>query len=365
MSVGGEAHPGSGAGDGSSEFRLHSHRMPSARISNSTPAPASLSSAADSSALWPAPTTSSRWPANGARSVWSNVCDTWVRGRDANGSGLRANCASPAATTTRAAVSSVPSSSTTRKAPSIPAHRRYPAAIELGHGVALEPHGVLDELLEQQPRLMHRAVIRLGVTIDRQGPLGVRDVRASPARAQDHAGWHVSTPELGWLTKAHRIRAGGAQVRGRGQAMRTCANNDDWLSLSVQGRRSWFVAQLAQRNPVQGIVPDPRRPPFLLEWRRKSAPVGPTLRPRRAGLVASITRASIRIRFDIRPARARARAERPGLATYRGLPGVPGKQSVERAVAGLPVAKHSAQMVANIGLNARVMPDFGSRGVPE
>jgi hypothetical protein len=29
-------------------------------------------------------------------------------------------------------------------------------------------------------------------------------------------------------------------------------------------------------------------------------------------------------------------------------------------VAGLPVAKHSAQMVANIGLNASVMPDFGS-----
>ncbi len=43
-----------------------------------------------------------------------------------------------------------------------------------------------------------------------------------------------------------------------------------------------------------------------------------------------------------------------------GCPVFPANNPWNEPVASLPVAKHSAQMVANIGLNAPVMPDFGS-----
>jgi hypothetical protein len=43
-----------------------------------------------------------------------------------------------------------------------------------------------------------------------------------------------------------------------------------------------------------------------------------------------------------------------------GCPVFPANNPWNEPVAGLPVANHSAQMVANIGLNASVMPDFGS-----
>jgi hypothetical protein len=43
-----------------------------------------------------------------------------------------------------------------------------------------------------------------------------------------------------------------------------------------------------------------------------------------------------------------------------GCPVFPASSPWNQPVDGLPVAKHSAQMVANIGLNAPVMPDFGS-----
>jgi hypothetical protein len=43
-----------------------------------------------------------------------------------------------------------------------------------------------------------------------------------------------------------------------------------------------------------------------------------------------------------------------------GCPVFPANNPWNEPVAGLPVASHSAQMIANIGLNAPVMPDFGS-----
>ena len=43
-----------------------------------------------------------------------------------------------------------------------------------------------------------------------------------------------------------------------------------------------------------------------------------------------------------------------------GCPVFPADNPWNQRVDQLPVAKHSAQMVANIGPNAPVMPDFGS-----
>ena len=88
-----------------------------ARASTSTVALASNRSAADSSALWPAPITTTRRPAKRRRSPCSEAWETSSLGRPANGAGTDGKAASPVATTTRSAWTTSPSSSRSRKLP--------------------------------------------------------------------------------------------------------------------------------------------------------------------------------------------------------------------------------------------------------
>ena len=91
------------------------------RTSRCTPAPASWSSAALSSADCPAPITATSEPANFERSAWLLACDTAAVGSGsppasaASSGGVYVNCTCPAAITTDLVVNTSPDPSVTSK----------------------------------------------------------------------------------------------------------------------------------------------------------------------------------------------------------------------------------------------------------
>src|SRR2546425_309473 len=88
----------------------------------------------------------------------------------------------------------------------------------------LEPEPIANEILDRH-RLGVGEVMEGSIPIEPEATVGIAETRRAWARAQEHAPRHVLRPKLHRLAQDPCFHIAGAEVGGRGQSVRTCADD--------------------------------------------------------------------------------------------------------------------------------------------
>ncbi len=114
---------------------------------------------------------------------------------------------------------------------------RNRAAIELRHGVFLEPFAVVDEVLKRQ-ELVVIDVMFDGIDVERMRTVRARNMRAVPRRAQHHAFGHVPPPKAHRLAEHARRKTGMIEMRGDRESIGTRADDGDLAGIGSSRRHA-------------------------------------------------------------------------------------------------------------------------------
>ena len=187
------------------------------RATTWTAAPLSCSSAADSSADWPAPMTATVRPRNPARSVCAELCVHTEAGSPDSGAGTYAKCSTPTATTTRRASTRSRLARVSSKCPSCAAMLGDQHFFDVEAEPVLEPLSIADEGAQRHGQTVARVRQALlpAESLQRVAAGGIGEVGRETLRLQEHPLRHGRLPQPHGHAEVAEVKARFAQVRGQ------------------------------------------------------------------------------------------------------------------------------------------------------